>query len=248
MKKLASGGVANYTYYHCTKRKDPNCSQKSIEEKELQKQIVEELTKLEIPADFTQWAVSRLKDANTKEITDREQMFGNQRREYDACIRKIDNLIDMRAGLEIDEHEFRSRKEILLAEKARLWEFIKDSDKRVENWLEIAERGFNFAEKAPIAFSKADKTKNLQAKKEIFSALGSNYTLKDGKLSISLDDLLFPISNMAEEARSVSARLELENQQGNTRDIGELYSKNPVMLRDLESNQDNMLQRHGSYL
>ncbi len=35
---------------------------------------------------------------------------------------------------------------------------------------------------------------------------------------------------MAEEARNVSARLELENQQGNIRDIGELYSKSPVML------------------
>jgi len=231
-KKLAGGGVAEYTYYHCTKRKNPNCSQKGIEEKRLEKQITEELEKLEIPADFTQWAVARLKEANSKEITDREQMYGNQRREYDACIRKIDTLVDMRAGLEIDEHEFRARKEILLAEKARLWSFLKDTDKRVENWLEIAERGFNFAEQAPFAFSKASKEKKLAVKKEIFSALGSNYILTAGKLTISLDDLLFPIEKMAEEARTLSARLELENQQGNTKDIGEIYSKSPSLLAD----------------
>ncbi|KND49239.1 MAG: site-specific DNA recombinase [Parcubacteria bacterium C7867-008] len=231
-KKLANGGVAHYTYYHCTKRKDPNCSQKAIEEQELQKQIVEELSKLEIPPEFTTWAVARLKDMNAKEITDREQMFGNQRREYDACLKKIDNLIDMRSNSEIDEHEFRSRKEVLLAEKDRLWSFLKDTDKRVENWLEIAERGFNFAEKAPIVFSKANTDKNLGVKKEIFSALGSDYKLTNGKLSISLDNLLFPIRNMAEEARAVSARLEPENQLGNTKDIGEIYSKNPSLLRD----------------
>jgi hypothetical protein len=66
--------VAHYTYYHCTKKKNPNCSQKSIEEKELEKQITKELAKLNIPADFTTWAVSRLKDQNGKEVSDREQI------------------------------------------------------------------------------------------------------------------------------------------------------------------------------
>jgi DNA invertase Pin-like site-specific DNA recombinase len=246
-KKLASGGFAHYTYYHCTKKKDPNCSQKAIEEKELEKQIAKELAKLNIPADFTTWAVSRLKEANGKEITDREQIFGNQRRDYDACVRKIDNLIDMRAGSEIDEHEFRSRKETLLAEKARLKALLGDTDKRIDTWLEIAERGFNFAEKAPVAFRKASEKKQLQVKREIFSALGYNYTLTGGKLTISLDNLLFPIESVAEEARTISARLELEKQQGNTMDIGEIYSKNPRMLRGLDEVRTVLLAGKSSF-
>lgn len=51
-KKLAGGGVAHYTYYHCTKKKNPDCSQVAIEEKELEKQIAVELATLQIPADF----------------------------------------------------------------------------------------------------------------------------------------------------------------------------------------------------
>ena len=247
MKKLAGGGVALYTYYHCTKKKNPNCSQKSIEEKELEKQIAVELGKLQIPPDFTTWAVSRLKDANAKEITDREQIYGNQRSDYEACVRKIDNLIDMRANLEIDEHEFMGRKETLLAEKKRLQGLLHDTDKRIENWLDVAERGFNFAEKAPFAFTKAKKDKNLTAKKEIFSALGYNYILKDGILTISLDEMLFPIQKAADVIRDLSLGLEPPENQGNTKDIGEIYSKNPCLLRDLDSNQDNDLQRVASY-
>lgn len=232
LKKLASGGVAHYTYYHCTKKKNPNCSQKAIEQKELEKQITAELEKIQIPSDFRKWALSRLKEMNGQEITDRVQVNDNQRKEYDACVRKIDNLIDMRANDEIDEEEFRSRKQSLLVEKERLWAFLKDTDTRVENWLEIAERGFNFAEKAPLAFAKATERNDLAAKKEIFGALGSDYTLKDGKLTISLDNLLFPIRKAADIIRDLPSGLEPPKNVGVAKDFGEIYSQNPCLLRD----------------
>jgi hypothetical protein len=57
-----------------------------------------------------------------------------------------------------------------------------------------------------------------------------------------LDNLLFPIESVAEEARTISARLELEKQQGNTMDIGEIYSKNPRMLRDLDYVRTSLMQ------
>ena len=148
MKHQKNGNVHHYTYYHCTKRRDPNCTQQAIEKDELEKQITAELAKLEIPTDFKEWAMARLRQMNEKEVEDRERIYGNQRHEYEACVRRGDNLIDMRANSEITEDEFKSKKETILAEKERLQELLKDTDKRVENWLEIAERGLNFAEKA----------------------------------------------------------------------------------------------------
>ena len=242
-KYQKNGNVHHYTYYHCTKRKDPNCSQQAIEEKELEKQIANELAILEIPVDFKEWAMGRLRDMNAQEISDRKQIYGNQRREYDGCVRKIDNLIDMRANGEIDENEFKNKKTALLAEKARLQEFLKDTDKRVDNWLEIAERGFNFAEKARSAF----ETGGIEVKKEIFAALGSDFLLKDRKLSISMDNLLFPIQTAAKEARAISARLEPRKKPIDKKKIGQIYARNPVMLPGLESNQDTGLQRPMSY-
>ena len=233
VKRQKNGNVHNYTYYHCTKRKDENCSQKSIEEKELEKQIAEELGKIEIPADFKEWALSRLKEQNSKEIEDREKIYGSQRRSYDASVRKIDNLIDMRANGEIDEDEFRNRKEALLSEKSKFQELLKDTDKRIDNWLEVAERGFNFAEKASTIFADIENPNTLEAKKEIFATLGSDLILKDKKLFISWDKLLFPIKSMALEVREIKERLEPAKKPIDTKDMGEIYSHNPRLLRTL---------------
>jgi site-specific DNA recombinase len=243
-KYQKNGNTHHYTYYHCTKRRDPNCTQPAIEEDELEKQIAAELAKLEIPADFKEWAMARLRQMNEKEVLDREQIYGNQRREYEACVRRADNLIDMRANGEITEDEFKSKKTILLTEKERFQELLKDTDKRVENWLEIAERGFNFAEKARQVFA---TTKDIEVKKEIFVALGSDLILKDKKLSVSLDNLLFPIQTAAKEARNIAARLEPAKNKANKKEIGHLYARSPVMLRDRDSDPNYMVQSHVSY-
>ena len=246
-KKLAKGGTNHYVYYHCTKRKNPNCSQKAVEEKTLEEQIIGVVTKFEIPDDFKKWALSRLKEMNHKEIDDREKIYGKQLKDYDACVRKIDKLIDMRADEELDEQEFKAKKITLLTEKNQLEALLKDTAQRVENWLEIADRGFNFAERAYERLREAIETKNPELKKQIFTGIGSNYTLNAGKLSISLDDLLLPLESVAAETWVIKEMLELQKKQGVTTDSGEIYSENPRMLPGLDSNQDTRLQRAMSY-
>ncbi len=230
-KYQKNGNKHDYTYYHCTKRRDPNCKQPPIEEAELEKQIAKEVGSIEIPEDFTKWALARLREMNTQEVSDRDRIYGSQRREYEGCVRKIDNLIDMRANNELTEDEFKGRKQTLLAEKERLASLLKDTDKRVENWLEIAERGFNFAEKAAAIFAEAKENDDIETRKEIFASLGSDLILKDKILSIDWDNLLFPIQTMAKEVRAVHAELEPVENSVNTKDYGELYSQNPILLR-----------------
>ncbi len=231
VKHQKNGKTHRYTYYHCTRRKDPTCTQPAIEEKELEKQIARELAKIEIPADFKDWALAALKEANTQETEDRDRIYGAQRRAYEACVRKLNNLIDMRAGGEITEDEFADRKAILLGEKERLSAQLTDTDQRVENWLDIAEAGFSFAEKAAAAFANAQEQNDLTVKKDLFAALGYNLTLKDKELSISWDDLLFPMLEMAKEVRAINTRLEPVKTPANTGDMGPIYAENPVMLR-----------------
>ncbi len=226
IKHQKNGNVHHYVFYHCTKRKNPNCTQKSIEEKELERQIAEKLMSVEIPEDFKLWALKRLREMNTQETTDREKIYGTQRREYEASVRKIDNLIDMRANREITEEEFRARKTSLLAEKGKFQELLKDTDRRIDNWLEIAERGFNYAERAFTAFNRG----GVEVRKEIFAALGSDFILKDQKVSIDLDNLLFPIQNASKEIKAMAERLEPLKRVGNTNEIERLYDENPVLL------------------
>ncbi len=231
VKHQKNGNTHEHVYYHCTKRKDPNCKEPAIEQAELEKQIAKELRTIEIPDDFKHWALARLREMNTQEITDRDRIYGSQRREYEACVRKIDNLIDMRANGELTEDEFKSRKNALMSEKERLQAFLKDTDRRVDNWIEIAERGFNFAEKAAATFAEARENDDMETCKEIFATLGSNLTLKDKILRVSLDDLLFPVQTMATEVNKIHEGLEPPKKGENKKDLSEIYSQNPILLR-----------------
>ncbi|MFH0853441.1 MAG: recombinase family protein [bacterium] len=231
-KRLKDGGVQYYTYYHCTKRRDPNCSQKSLEEKEIEKQVTTELDKLEIKPDFRQWALARLREMNAHEVGDRERIYGNQRREYEGCVKKLDNLIDMRADEEIDAEEFKNRKTALFAEKERLHSLLKDTDRRIENWLEIAERGFNFAERAQLAFEKG----GLEVKKKIFADLGSNFILQDGKLNVSVDILLFAIDKLNKGVELNPAMLEPAKTSVDSTRSAHFLDGSCALLRGQDSN------------
>lgn len=98
-----------------------------------------------------------------------------------------------------------------------------------------------------VVLAQDDVDDDLETKKEIFFSLGSDLILKDKMLSISWDNLLFPIQAMAKEVHAIRERLEPEKDVAVAKDLAEIYDQNPRMLRDLDSNQDSELQRLVSY-
>ncbi len=182
IKNQKNGIRRSYTYYHCTKRKDPNCTQKSVEEKVLGAQIADVLSSIEIPPEFHQWAMGVLREQNEQESLSRKVIISSQKRSYDAVCSKLENLIDLRASGEITAEEFTRRRNSLQAEKINLETVINDVHQRVDDWLDTAEKYFSFAEQARDTFEKGD----LATRKGILASLGSNLTLKDRKLSVCL--------------------------------------------------------------
>lgn len=85
-----------------------------------------------------------------------------------------------RDGSLLSDEEYGRQRMHLLKEKARLEELFRDTGHRVEQWLALAEKTFVFACSARTWFADGD----LQTKKSILSAIGSNLILKDKKLSI----------------------------------------------------------------
>ena len=51
-RKLNDGTIRQHTYYHCTGRRTPDCSQRSIAEHELKTQLESLLSGIELPQDF----------------------------------------------------------------------------------------------------------------------------------------------------------------------------------------------------
>lgn len=226
IKRQKNGNTHHYTYYHCTKRKDEKCSQKHIRKEDLEKQFNKELESIEIPAEFRKWALEILKKENAQDFETNKVIIDSRQKAYNACLQKIDNLIDMRANKELSEDEFLPKKATLLEEKKRLLELLNDSDGAIGNIIEKADTLFTFAELARFRF----ETGTFEVKRSIIVALGSNLSLKDQKLHVSLDYPLLALKEAAIEARAISARFEPQKTCINKRTLADLYDQSPLML------------------
>lgn len=231
-KRQKNGNVHYYTYYHCTKRKNPNCTQKTIRREELERQVNTVLDDLTIPEEFKEWALSVLRKENEKEFSDRNTIIKTQQKEYNDCVQKLDNLIDMRANEEIEAEDFNRRKNALTKEKGRLKELLDDSDRRIDNWLVEAEQLFTFAQIAKFKFNNG----TLEDKKAVLSALGSNLLLKERELLVSLKNELVLIEKASEKEKEVRNRLEPLNLPLDKAKLWAEYAQSPDLLRGRDSN------------
>src|SRR3989344_733310 len=227
-KKQKNGTIHHYIIYRCTKSKNRNCTQHAIQEYILNEQVASILEKIEIPTDFHEFAMQWLRSENVKESEERDLIWATQERAYNLCLKKLDGLIDMRATGELTEEEYSAKKSEALKDKERLEAGMQNIGKRVEHWLELAEDVFKFAENAKKKF---DTTKDLQVKRQILSVLGSNFILKDKKLSISLDNVLFPLQIISEDLKANNYAFEPLSNGSITRKTDSFVSASPSLLR-----------------
>jgi len=227
IKKQKNGNIHEYIYYHCTKKKDPHCSQKYIEQKELEKQILNILSGIQIPPEFHQWAMKWIQIENKKESKARNQIITNHQENYKKCLKKIDNLIDMRSAEDITKEEFLRKKLELSEERIRLEELAIDTGDRINKQIEKAEEVFSFAEKAGGRFKNGD----IENKKAILTALGSNLVLKDKKLCITIQKPLFLVEKVARQVKAINQRLEPLKNRITNNELEEIYMQNPTLLR-----------------
>jgi site-specific DNA recombinase len=176
----------HYTYYHCTKRKDPRCTQRSIEASTLEQQIDAYLSRIQISPRFRDWAITNLRAYHEQEVKKRNEIVYSQQKAYQDCLTRLDHLVRLKTAPEnangslLTDEEYGHQRFELLKEKARLEELFQDTGHRVEQWLSLVEKTFHFACAARSWFAAGD----VAVKKEILLAIGSNLTLKDKILLI----------------------------------------------------------------
>jgi site-specific DNA recombinase len=243
IKRQKNGNVHQYIYYHCTKKINRNCTQGSIEAKELKKQIVKEIEDLKIPPEFHEFALKWFRESNGKDAADRMTILSSQQKEYTRVVQRIDGLIDMRAAQEISAEQFSEKKIPLLKDKARLEGLLANTGRMVEKSLENADEMLTFVEDAKFKF----ETGGLEARKRILATLGSNLILKNRKLTIDMDNTLVPMKNTARAVATIHKKLEPLKKQMKQGDFERLYAKNPRVLGGRDSNPDKRLQRALSY-
>ena len=204
--KPTKSGIHHYIYYHCTKRKPGiKCSQPCIRQEELERQIKEKLSKITIDEDFKNLALKYLRGVHGDEVKDRGSIQESLHKTYEDTQKQIDNLTKLRLKEMVTDEEYTTQKSELLKERAKLKEKIGDFEHRADRWLELTEKAFNFACYAKYWFENG----SLEDKKIILQTVGSNFILKDKRLSIELKNPWIIIRKGLEEAEQEMGRLEL---------------------------------------
>ena len=231
VKIQKNGNVHNYIYYHCTKRINPSCSQKTIRDNELENQIIDELEKIDLSKDFIEWTIDGVTEIIKKESSDNKHKKAKLTKEYNLCVRKLNGLIAMRANNEINEEEFSNMKAELNKEKLNLEGQTKNPKSEAAERISKLKKDFSIAEDAQQKFLEASPF----GKKVTLSKLGSNLSLKDNNLSIQEEILLLLVKKVKPVADDISGRFEPLETRINKRTLGVNYSQSPILLLNLST-------------
>ena len=231
-KHQQNGNVHHYVYYRCTGSVRPDCTEKSIEVKLLEKEIDDFLSKIEIPVEFHEWAVEELKRLHEQEKGDRNTLLATHQKQYDECVLRIDKLSDHLLAGDVSPEVYKTKETELLKQKAALKRLLDGDDKRIDDWLVRLESTLTFAQRARVEFEKGDMAKRRQ----ILTALGTEHVLKNRHVVINTEKPLIVLQEMVSENSRIQDTLEPQNENGNKQLLKDSYSKSSLMCGIRESN------------
>ncbi len=193
-----------YTYYRCTKRSEKiECHEPAVPQEDLEEQITQILDTLAVPENLTRVTIKYLNMFHKREAGTHEQIESSLQKAQSSCTQKIENLLSLYISPEnsdksiLSEEEYRARKLNLLQEKGDIGSKLASQEENMKSRHELTEKMFQFATYAKYNFEQG----TLEDKKVIFQTLGQNFLLKDRKLTLDLDKLLFVIRKGAERAK-----------------------------------------------
>ncbi len=204
----STGDLKTYVYYHCTgRKKDAVCDQKNpMTLKELEDQIDIKLERFTILPKFQEWALEILNRDNDKEIEERTKIYENQHNALTSTQKELDTLTKMRYRELIDDETFIKERDDLKVKIAKLTSNLRETESRADKWLELTEKTFLFACYARKEFIAG----SLEKKREIYSALGQNYLVKDKEIHITRNEWFVPIEKAYPALEEEYNRLELD--------------------------------------
>lgn len=240
IEEMVNPTVLHYIYYHCTKRKNVNCTQRSILSDDLIKQVDNKLKNVKVSQRFVNWALKYLGSLHNEESIAHTATITQLQNSYNDCIKRLDNLVKLKIspvnsdGSLLSDDEFLDQKTVLVSEKNKLEESLKNQGQRVNNWLETVEENFNFALHARHRF----EVGSPDEKREILVTIGSNLTLLDKVLGLDLENEYAFLEYVNEVEPTVSEEFEHEKSVDLSMDLESLWAQNRLVLPRLDSNQE----------
>ncbi|MBU3668776.1 MAG: hypothetical protein FGM57_02290 [Candidatus Taylorbacteria bacterium] len=210
ISEMKDATIMDYTYIHCTKKINKNCTQRSIRLDELEKQFDAKLADLKIDEDYLQIALDYLQEKQQSSGNAEQKTRESLQTAYDNCQTRIKNLHREYTSPQNLNHvlytpeEFAEEKKTLVIERSSIEKHLKEIKENFDHSLEATERTYNFCAFARRNFD----TKDIQKKREIFSTIGSNLILKDKILNIEKLHPYLLIENELKAQKALFASLE----------------------------------------
>ncbi len=240
IEEMKNPTLLHYTYYHCTKRKDPDCSQGSIRLEDLDKEFDKTLSRLQISERFKDWAIKYLNELSDKETEENVVTRKSLQVAVNDTESRLNNLLRLKIspqnadGDMISDEDYKKQKELLTSEKNKLIEQLGGNNYQADHWREIAEKSFDFACHARYWFANG----NTQTRREILASLGSNLVLINKTVGVDLEKPLQFIELAVTEEPTISGMFEPEENVDNTLQIEHVWANNSTLLPRLDSNQE----------
>ncbi|MBN1300582.1 MAG: recombinase family protein [Melioribacteraceae bacterium] len=231
-KHQKNGNSHHYKYYHCTWKKDPDCSQKkSVEEKNIDVQIMNLLERIHLPQEFIVWAHDRLEELNTDEREKREAVFSNLKRQLTKIENRIEALIDLRLDSDLNQEDFKLKRNELNKAKMDIEDKIKGMHQQNGHSLAECDRHLDISHRVKSIFPEM----SAEQKRQLMLILCSNLFLEDKKLLFELEKPFLIIDELAEINRVEDGKsrgfepLQTPIKKGVNSD---LYTENPLVLHE----------------
>jgi len=234
VKNQKNGNVHNYTYYSCTKRKKEDCSQKTVEVKILEEQIVDYLRTITIPEEFIQFAIDVIENDVESDNKKNKDFIETHKTELSNLSKKFNKLMELKLGDLISEEEFISKRSEYKNRELELKLIIDEFEKSNNNIVTNVKELLKFGSVAATAFQNA----TVEEKRIILSSIGSNLLIKDRKLEIQFEkplSLLKDISSSVKGKRVKKGRVEPAQVSIKKGTYSDKHTINPLVLRKLDT-------------
>ncbi len=122
-----------HNYLRCTKRKNP-CLQKYVREEIITSQIKEEIKKVSLPLDWTNWMIAENAKDRQSEIQSSTLFVQNTKDEIFSFEKKIEKLMTLYLDNSLSLEEYRETKNRLINQKQLFKEKLSSFEQKANNW------------------------------------------------------------------------------------------------------------------
>lgn len=225
--------LLHYTYYSCTKKVHPNCSQGSIEIDKIEKKVDKTLCDYEIPEAFKDWAIDHLNEVNDQEEEQDTRVFKQLQDRFDQNKQSLRNLIRLRiskdnSSLDLERQQIYDEQEKeLLQEQKDITDQLNNVNEKQKQWMQLSKETFEFACYARYWFEKG----GIPKKTYIMSKLGKNLKVMDKKILIDEHKPFYLVKKAKKEMLETVGSLEPTERIGNSNKFGYSEQASSIMRR-----------------